>query len=352
MARKPAAAAVMAACALVASTWTELNAKAQPSKDSAKCVPNALNGYYYKYIELLTTGRDASGRVVLSFEMQLVIPPGSVTTVTFSGPDNYRVVRLDSSVPQPILVHVKTGMTDDPPVGTAEMVSFSTSCDQRSFNLPVQVGGRGCPDYALYDNRGSGEDMDSLSPPGAAFMTRFLQLHRGANIEEYTNPYPAAGGDWNLFGAFVKVPHMGAYHDSVVEGKRWLTRATWIMGTECPSTRVIVTGYSQGAQVSADVFQDHGWQYIDALVLFGDPYFNGRDPVDRGNYSEKFNGGLSFLHAPRPLFTVKRHWVLSFCHRWDPVCQGPLAYLSRYGFTNHKNYDKFGEPELAAETFK
>ena len=52
-------------------------------------------------------------------------------------------------------------------------------------------------------------------------------------------------------------------------------------------TTIVLVGYSQGAQVTADVYQrdltDAQRQMVAAIVLFGNPYFNRHDSAaDRG----------------------------------------------------------------------
>ena len=86
----------------------------------------------------------------------------------------------------------------------------------------------GCPGYMVIDSRGSGEAAGTISPPGAAFAHEFRRLHPTHRVAMLANPYPAVGlwGRWrevlNLIGAGLGVGRIGAYHDSVVDGKKWL----------------------------------------------------------------------------------------------------------------------------------
>jgi hypothetical protein len=57
---------------------------------------------------------------------------------------------------------------------------------------------------------------------------------------------------------------------------------------------------------------------VAAVILFGDPYFNGGDrAVDRGSFSGRRDGilGRQSRFSDTPL-------ILSFCHSHDPICQG------------------------------
>src|SRR5262249_39597566 len=113
------------------------------------------------------------------------------------------------------------------------------------------------------------------------------------------------------------------------------------------STSILLTGYSQGAQVTADVVQAISPPLVLGVALFGDPYFNSADKVDRGGFQAGRNGFLGKRH----LFSTQwQSRMLSYCHLHDPVCQGPLHNVG-YLFSRHKTYDKLGEPEKAAQYF-
>lgn len=224
-------------------------------------------------------------------------------------------------------------------------LALAGSSSQRSYAGPIAD----CSDYLIIDSRGSGGPVGEISPPAAAFANEFQRLHQKANIEVTSNPYQAPGGLVINLGAILKLP-LG-YHQSVKLGKRWLKSKISALANVCSSTRIYLTGYSQGAQVTGDVFQEGVPRQVAGVALFGDPYFNSADKLaDRGNYLRGLNGTL----GARPPFVqpggVK---VVSYCHKHDPVCQGPLSYaeLILYRFSRHNNYAKLGEPEMAARYF-
>jgi Cutinase len=200
-----------------------------------------------------------------------------------------------------------------------------------------------CPAVLVIDSRGSGEPVGKLSPPGAHLVTVLSGLVAPEKVRWIANAYPARGGFSILAGAKLHVP--GAYFNSVKSGKTWLAAEIGKKRRDCPDTRLVLTGYSQGAQVTGDVLQHNGpFRNVVATVLFGDPYFNGRDPIDRGDprFRTGVNGGL----GERPRFAEPH--VRSYCHSNDPVCQNTADPLA--GFTWHDNYDKLGEPAEAAQT--
>jgi predicted esterase len=195
-----------------------------------------------------------------------------------------------------------------------------------------------CPDYLVIDSRGSGEDLGTVSPPGSAFFQEFRARVPIPNqaIKIWTNPYPAAGDKFTLVGAALKVPHLGAYHDSVVAGKKLLAAKIAEEARACPLTQMLLVGYSQGAQVTADVYQNGSQRGVIGVALFGDPYFNSADSaVDQGSFQPGRNGAL----GTRSLYRASM-FVRSYCHKNDPVCQGPRdasdAPLLRP--SQHENY--------------
>jgi hypothetical protein len=123
----------------------------------------------------------------------------------------------------------------------------------------------------------------------------------------------------------------------------------------CPSAQIVLTGYSQGAQVTADVYQNMTQQHVAGVVFFGDPYFNSKDAiVDRpsmGGYKAGRNGAL----GARPLFGMSVPWasvVLSYCHMNDPVCQSPhdAVDLAQSRVSHHRGYER-GDAQDAVRHF-
>lgn len=200
----------------------------------------------------------------------------------------------------------------------------------------------GCPTYGVVDSRGSGESY-GMSPLGKDVVGE-LSARAVGRVGSYWNPYPAVGltdnlGQWlNAIGSFLGIGPLGAYHDSVVDGKQWLSAFVPRELQQCPNIRLILVGYSQGAQVTGDVYQteltNDERRHIADVLLFGDPYFKPHDPSDRGSFSDRSGalGSRSSFHGPSR--------VLSYCHHHDPVCQAQgdgLAFVL-WGFSEHENY--------------
>jgi hypothetical protein len=214
---------------------------------------------------------------------------------------------------------------------------------------PAPSPGGGCAPYMVIDSRGSGEPYPTISPPGKAFANELRNRHRSARVAVLSNPYPAVGL-WgsvgqlvNLIGAGLGIGPLGAYHGSVVNGERWLSATIRSESSACPSTKLLLAGYSQGAQVTGDVYQrsvsSSARTHILAVLLFGDPYFNPSDwRADHGSYSH----GRAGVLGARPTFAGD-HRVQSFCHLYDPVCQRPnIVEITLHGLSQHENYPPDG----------
>lgn len=226
-----------------------------------------------------------------------------------------------------------------------------------------------CLTYTILGSRGSGDNIDfneGIGAPGKVFADKFRALVGQANVTVVKNPYPAVGlgenwQDWiNALGAgtFSSGFGVGAYHDSVVAGTEWLTNEVASVIASCPSTRILLSGYSQGAHVTADTYQYHltpdQRTHIEGVVLYGDPYFTGSSWAGRGDFEPNRNGIL----GPRDEYPFEDQGkILSYCHARDPVCQGryswgPLNVLSLdFDFDQHTNYDVSPYPEQAARYF-
>lgn len=223
----------------------------------------------------------------------------------------------------------------------------------RTWVRPTAPRDPRCRPYIVLSTRGSG-DPGGPGAPGMR-LTNALRARLGAgSVFLLANPYPASGS-FALVGGYLRLP--GAYHNSVVAGRTWLRRQLTELRQACgTSSRLILTGYSQGAQVTGDVVQEPGLisgplrSMMLGVVLFGDPYFNGRDTrAGRGG----FRPGLAGALGRRPTFGDQHFTggraVISYCHANDPVCQQMTAAEALYyRLSRHNNYDQLGEPQAAA----
>jgi hypothetical protein len=215
-----------------------------------------------------------------------------------------------------------------------------------------------CPTYAVYDSRGSGEPLGSTSKPGKQFMTGFLQrlqsLKMSNSASVTNNPYPAVGviGKWqdtvNGLGAVLGVNGLGAYHDSEDQGRRevlsWLKRQ---LGGACGrASKIVLLGYSQGAQATADAYEQiyaglssAQRKQIAAIVLWGDPRYNHDDHL--ADRDDRITNGLLGTRPPLPndAKQQKDSKIFSYCNYRDIICQTfPLPEIAYFRAREHELY--------------
>ena len=222
-----------------------------------------------------------------------------------------------------------------PTLAALAAVALSLGLAVQAAAVPPLVSFDGCPAFVLYGARGSGEALDGgdlgLGRPGAALLGALrAQLGHGS-VGAAANAYPAVAvqvpvGPVSL--PDVRVFLGGAFDRSVAEGVDNGLRDLSDIATRCPSSSLILTGYSQGALVmrrtlarSTPAVQSR----VVATVLFGDPYFWAEEPgVSVGGGHSVDQKGLARQARRRwePLGRAVAGRTLSWCHARDGVCQG------------------------------
>lgn len=101
----------------------------------------------------------------------------------------------------------------------------------------------------------------------------------------------------------------------------------------CPTAKIVIAGYSQGAQVAGDVYgslNDVQKSQVAALLMFGDARFNpkdGQQKVDTGTYKPAFSGIYQFIDPKlRVIDKPSEQHVASVCLRYDPICNYAAPY--------------------------
>ncbi|GAA1950115.1 hypothetical protein GCM10009838_01520 [Catenulispora subtropica] len=233
--------------------------------------------------------------------------------------------------------------------------------------------GPACPTFKVLASRGSGEDAGPGKPVGAfiADLQKTAAASAGTVAPPWYNPYPAVPVDpsgWKGllvdYESFVVPLGLPIYQASVARGQQLLRNqiAAELSGPCGGSTRLILAGYSQGAETTGNVYQGlsaSDQSKIFGMVLFGDTHFLGTSNFAYGNADPKRNG----VFGARPEFSGSSD-TLSFCHNLDPICQGFFKFIPSEGMSHfsdlaqHLNYDTVGDgpglptyPQLAANHF-
>ena len=169
-----------------------------------------------------------------------------------------------------------------------------------------------CPDYEFIGARGSGEDnglpaktrytsADPTLGMGGPVSDLFKRVSKTAGendvtITPYPVPYPAVGLDAVSSDALV-TGRLSVYSKSVELGAHATAAELERVSRDCPGTGVIMSGYSQGAQVvvqAALSATPSARRSIVAAVFFGNTFFTSDEPGnDFGSFLPGLDGYLA-----------------------------------------------------------
>jgi TolB protein len=197
-----------------------------------------------------------------------------------------------------------------------------------------------CPTALFIGVRGSGEtesDYNGFGEPIWYTAQQFLKQLPGAEIERVDYPAIAVG-----YGG---IHYDQLYFDSVLKGYVNLSSTVASFKARCPDRPMVLAGYSQGGHVAGNFFQDMTDQsHVAALVMFGDPRFNGsqKGGVNQGTYNSKLNGVFSWSPLKTAQIKKPRQFggnnpgakVHSWCLDKDPVCNvtvGNVEFCREHG---------------------
>ncbi|WP_244303357.1 cutinase family protein [Leucobacter coleopterorum] len=120
-------------------------------------------------------------------------------------------------------------------------------------------------------------------------------------------------------------------------GVRVLIDTLNVQTEACPDQKFVLLGYSQGAMVIGDALADaktrmigettgaltqEAAEHVLAVVLYGDPRFEGQETFNVGSFDPKLGGIM-----PRQLGSLGTYAerIRDFCVEGDLVCQASLA---------------------------
>ena len=143
----------------------------------------------------------------------------------------------------------------------------------------------------------------------------------GVDYGTYGLPYTAVG---IAFKSTMPI----AYWLSERQGRNMLRAYIREQVADCPNEKLLVEGYSQGAQVVGDVFSKgvggldaNALNHVAGVALLADPRFNSRESFDHGTFRTGRNGILG-ARSPGDLSSVSGK-IAAWCRKDDLVCQGP-----------------------------
>ncbi|TGO39141.1 hypothetical protein BHYA_0059g00050 [Botrytis hyacinthi] len=187
--------------------------------------------------------------------------------------------------------------------------------------LPSELDTRAtCPEIHVFGAR------ETTAPAGfgtaGVVVNLILAAHSGSTSEAIN--YPACGGQSSCGGV--------GYGNSVVAGVAAVAAAVNKFHTQCPSTKLVLVGYSQGGEIMDDAFcgggdanngltdtsipiQASAINMIKAAIFMGNP---------RYIYGLSYEVGTCRAHgfAPRPsgFSCPSASKIKSYCDAADPYC--------------------------------
>lgn len=198
------------------------------------------------------------------------------------------------------------------------------------------ASGWACSNVEFIGVRGSGESYSGNYGMGSTVAAMYERVKArqpsGQTLQSYGLEYPAVNvAEWWL---------AWDYFFSVWEGDEHLESRVKGDASSCPSMKILIAGFSQGAHVVGDTIEnlangnDSSLSHIYGVALYGDPRFSKDDhTVDRGNYSPEHWGILT----ERGNYSSKINNRLGdWCRLKDAICQGFNA-----GDTEHHEYKNY-----------
>ncbi|KAI9653225.1 MAG: hypothetical protein M1821_007656 [Bathelium mastoideum] len=150
-----------------------------------------------------------------------------------------------------------------------------------------------CKPFTLIFARGTSEDPNLGNIVGPPFIDALNATFGTNNVAvQGVNNYPANAAEFCIGGS--------------PEGSQDLAQLISQTRTQCPNTKLCVSGYSQGCQVvhnAVSQLSSNDTAFINSVVLFGDP--------DKG----------------KPVGKVPSYKVSTDCHTGDNICAGGETIL-------------------------
>ena len=191
-------------------------------------------------------------------------------------------------------------------IATLALLALVASCagsGTTSYPSPAS----GCQRALFVAARGSGESATDQMGMGGTLYRLYGQLRTGGAVTGFGFPFAA-----QVSG-----------QDAVRDASARLADLVRQRASRCPGERLLLAGFSMGAEIVGDALQSHGLDHLGdhpaAAVLLADPRFNPRDRVTAAGTFDPGYAGSSPLRPPYPPALAPR--VRSYCRHGDDVCQ-------------------------------
>jgi len=166
--------------------------------------------------------------------------------------------------------------------------------------------------------RGSSETPNRSPGKTVGPFVEKLKKIAGSGVGSEGLDYPAVAIDWKTRADVQTVEYLL----SVNKGEDRLVELVKERAAQCRDQEIVLSGYSQGAQVVRRALPRLKKQagHVGAVVLFGDPGFDPNTWANKGgNFSPKRHG---IFGLPNKDFPPEFDHVVTYCRDGDLICQG------------------------------
>ncbi len=180
-----------------------------------------------------------------------------------------------------------------------------------------------CADIIVYGARGQTQSSSANHGVGhevlvtVESLVSHLPRHSGTRVRLAALRYPALAEATEA-----------AYLRDIATGRRLLTASMAADAKACPSSRFVVIGFSEGAQVVHDTIAAlpaASTKAIAAVALLADPVRNPDDPIRLESYGTDPLNGRGNAGYGKAFGETIRNRVITFCVTDDNVCNAPVG---------------------------
>lgn len=206
-------------------------------------------------------------------------------------------------------------------LGAAGLVAVTAPSASAACKAWTVIGVRGTDDGTRYS-------MGTRLPTA---LSAFRSKKGATNVTSTYVSYAATAAGWT------DTPGKVGYWNSLEEGKTALRAKITSTLKACPSTRIALFGYSQGAHVVGDVvvgLSSTQRSRLQGVGLIGDPMFN--PALSIGKTGDRTKGGMFGKRSAWPSGV----FVYDVCNKKDKVCASENLPNSIIGIgdKNHQDY--------------
>jgi len=198
---------------------------------------------------------------------------------------------------------------------------------------PVELLERqSCPKVYIFGARETSVPQNNGFGTGAGLVNQVKAAYAGAGAEAIV--YPACGGQGSCGGV--------SYDNSASQGTAAVVKAVNAYNQKCPSTQIVLIGYSQGGQImdnalcggAGATLTGTALAAVKAAIFMGDPHNRDGLPYNVGTCKAQ---GFSARPAGFSCSPANTGIIKSYCDAADPYCcngndsNAHQQYASKYG---------------------